>query len=69
MTDHRLPGFGDFDAGEHFCHECHEPWPCEVDRLRAVDRLAREYVAAKASGRSVDIGRTWESLRRALGSA
>ena len=32
MTDHRLPGFGDFDAGEHFCHECHEPWPCEVDR-------------------------------------
>ncbi len=54
MTDHRLPGFGDFDAGEHFCHECHEPWPAgwdifgavktlcdEVDRLRLIEEWAQ----------------------------
>jgi hypothetical protein len=41
----------------------------EVDRLRTVNRLACEYVAARASGQSVDIGRTWEALRRAVDNA
>ena len=61
-TTHRLPEFGDDDAGEHFCHHCAEPWPCttarlanEVDRLRVENAdLRRVQEGYKAHRRAVE---------------
>ena len=54
---HRLPEFGDIDAGEDYCHGCGEQWPCPTRILVAEVRDLRVEVA------QLDAICRWNALR------